>query len=421
MLKKLPSFILLAAILQPVFAQDAVPVSPFPQAVQNFPRQQFVTSDTNAEITEPPAVVIPPNPATGLLSNSPSNQNSTAPPLPMPVPVAPRIEPIIVNTTVPPATTVLPQAVQNDVSTGLPAAPQPAPVPLPDLIPPLVTQEYSTAPELAPNPAPVMSITPDLAPNPAPQMTVPQDLAPNPAPGLTTPPNLAPPLAPDLVASPVPSLSNSLNGQTRYLAIQQSATPLAGGIIETPFNSCQQMAATACLQASNPENFQNCISSLKNYPSCAQFLAFATAANFSKGDDVDLIQYNRDSGITLLHVSRALGNYPGDYYAIGPNGNVMNLTSGPEVSRIDIQKNVVFPQIIQAFPNAQLWSYVDQPPRVEVLPTGGMRVILRFTLLNGCATCAKAGYAFISYDFANNGTLKSVQLLSLEAMPVVPV
>lgn len=309
---------------------------------------------------------------------------------------------------------------------GHPAAPQPSPAPPADLIPPL-TQGMTDPPDLAPSSAADMTVPPDLAPHSAPDMLKTPDLAAPMAPSMTVPPDLAPPSAPDLVPSPLPAAAPALS-RPGPVSLEQAANPadsspqqvakfFNGGLVENAFTSCQRMASSFCTPATG-DKYQKCISRLKPYPACQQFLAFAGATQFDRGDDVDLIQNYKEAPINLFHVARFNANYPGDYYVIGVKGNFVNITSGPQVQEIDISKDIHYPQITQQFPKAQLWSYVDQPPVAQPLPNGGLRLVFRFSLLDGCASCEQAGYAFIAYDFTGDGQLKQAQLIALESKPV---
>lgn len=373
---KLCIAVLLFAANYPVVAQQMPPLN------QSYPVQQFVTSDT-----------------------SPSNEAASAASLNQP-PVAPA-----------PAY----------VAPGQPAAPRPAPAAPPDMAPP-PAPDMTTPPVLAPPSAPDMTIPPVLAPHSAPDMLKTPNLAPNPAPDMTQPPNLAPPSAPDLVPTPLPAPAPAL-GRIGQVPLDQAANPndtspeqitknFDGGLIENAFVSCQQAAYARCFRTDDSDKFQQCMDRLKPYPNCQQFLAFAGATQLGKGDNVDLVQYYKDAQINLFHVSRWEADYPGDYYVIGVKGDYTNITSGSQVQQLDISKDIHYPQIVQQFPKAQLWSYVDQAPVTQPLPDGGLRLVFRFTLLNGCATCEKAGYAFVGYDFSPTGAIKQVQLLSLEPLPV---
>lgn len=385
-MQKFHSYLSLLIFLVPglTFAQN----SPYPPVNQTYPTQQFVTS-------EPPPPAAP--------TNQSQTQTQTAP-VPS-QPLAPQVIPI----------------------EGAPAAPQPAPAPPSTIIPPLAP-DMTTPPELAPRPAPSMTVPPVLAPSSAAEMLNTPNLAPSPAPHMNVSPNLAPPSAPDLVPSPLPAPAPALNrpgpvppeqaANPADTSPQQVAQFFNGGFVENSFTGCQQMASSYCVSAIGTAKFQKCLTRLQPYPACQQFLAFAGATQFDRGDDVDLIQFYKEANLNVFHVSRPTANYPGDYYAIGVKGNFVNITSGPEVQQIDISKNIQYPQITQQFPKAGLWSYVDQPPVAQPLPNGGLRLVFRFTLLNGCGTCEHAGYAFVAYDFTSEGALKDAQLLSLQPIPV---
>lgn len=415
----------------PAFAQ----VPAYPPANQNYPAQQFVTGEPDT----PPVTVQSNDPSAGTLSNQPANQILKNPPAPNPA-VGPPAgvlsnEPanqVVKNPptpydysgqTPPNVGSYQNQAItqtQSNTAAGQPAGPQPAPAPLPNMVPPLAPG-ITTPPDLAPPSAPDMTVPPDLAPNPAPEMTVPPDLAPSPAPGITQTPDLAPPSAPDAVPQPMPEATSGLGGQNpsapgpSFLAGQPSANPLAGGLIEDAFTSCWRLASGFCITANSSDSYRKCLDRLKPYPACQQFISFANFTQFGKGDDVDYMNFYKDAQLYLFHIQRYQSDYPGDYYALGIKGNMINLTSGQAVQQIDISKDVLYPQLAQNFPKVGLWSFVDQPPVAQSLPQGGMRLTFRFTLLNGCATCEKAGYAFIAYDFNASGELTNTQLISLEA------
>lgn len=199
---------------------------------------------------------------------------------------------------------------------------------------------------------------------------------------------------------------------------QRPAGPndFAGGIDSQSFIVCAKMATGICLRAQTDKDFAACLGRLKQQPACDQFIKFAEIISYGLRDEVDLLQYYKEGQLTLVHVRRMGDTYPGDYYLIGANGHFLNVTAGAEIRGIDITKDVRYPQIASRFPKVQIWSVVSQLPVSGTSPTGGLRLIFRFELLNGCATCDLAGYANVAYDFSDTGVLQQVSLLSLESI-----
>src|SRR5690606_18772963 len=161
----------------------------------------------------------------------------------------------------------------------------------------------------------------------------------------------------------------------------------------------------------NEEHFKQCIQKMSGQESCQQFVSFAKLVGFDKNDEIDLVQYYDQAQVTLVHVKRQGESYPGDYYVMNASGKLMNITQGSAVQGINMMKDLRYPEIISKFAKAQIWSIVDRLPDASTSPSGGLRLIFRFSLLNGCETCDLAGYANVAYDFSNTGILQRVSLL----------
>ncbi|HVV69495.1 MAG TPA: hypothetical protein VHE99_10790 [Gammaproteobacteria bacterium] len=227
------------------------------------------------------------------------------------------------------------------------------------------------------------------------------------------------PLSPPVNPTPIGALPQAAEtgGQAVALspedAAQVAAPEFVGGIDRQPFIYCSRLSTVVCNQATNDTTFRSCLSTITQ-PGCKQYMSFAARAGFNRGDVVDSTQHIQQGQLDLVHVKRFGVNFPGDYYVIGAKGNFYNMTSGPEAQAINIKASPNFPMMQQRFAQPQLWSIIDNPPRVEALSTGGVRLVFRFKILNGCATCETAGYANVAYDFSADGVLTQVQLLSLD-------
>jgi len=191
-----------------------------------------------------------------------------------------------------------------------------------------------------------------------------------------------------------------------------AANPFADGLDITHFMECKQTSQNLCGNAKDPSEFATCLKRNQT-PICNQFVAFATRVGMSSKDDVDLIKHYQP--LDLLHLVRFGANYPGVYYTIGMNGDIVDLIFGPQMAGLDIRKDPHYAEIATRYPRVALFSIVDKLPKVFTLPEHpGIEVILRFQLLNGCHTCEQAGYAYVAYDFSKVGALQSVTIQSME-------
>lgn len=231
-----------------------------------------------------------------------------------------------------------------------------------------------------------------------------------PAPVLT--PQLpTPPATPTPGVMPAPSSTAPLGLNA---AEQAPENPFIGGLDIRTFLSCQQTTLAVCQRTKDLAEFQDCSKRVKA-PACKQFLEFAKMTGMAPKDNVDLIKNYKNGGLDLVHLVRFGANYPGVYYAIGTNGDVVDLIFGPQTQQWDIRKDPRYPEIAAKFPNVQLFSVVDKLPQSEVGPDGtGLRLIFRFQLYNGCHACERAGYANIAYDFSDTGVLQGSSVVSLE-------
>ena len=197
---------------------------------------------------------------------------------------------------------------------------------------------------------------------------------------------------------------------------QNDASPensLAGGIDITAFMQCKTLMVGLCHSAEDLQISQTCFSKIQT-PSCKQFSAFAKTTNMTGRDDIDFINHYASGHLDLIHLIRGGANYPGIYYTVGENGHVDDLIFGQQNQALDIRKSPDYAQIAEKFPKVELFSIVDQLPEIQQSPDGsGLRLILRFQLLNGCHACERAGYANVAYDFSNMGILTSTSILSM--------
>ncbi len=202
-----------------------------------------------------------------------------------------------------------------------------------------------------------------------------------------------------------------------FLVERPPVQEFVGGLNQNAFVACEKAVTQLCTRAPDIAQFQVCLNQFRAQPGCKQFSTFASLSGFAPGSFVDLMQHYKEARLTLLHLSRGGVNYAGDYYAVGADGNFVNLTSGPEAQAIDITKNVAYPALVERFSNVQLWSLVDQLPRASVPANGrGLSLVFRFLMLNGCISCERVGYAYVAYDFSELGALQNMRLLTLETL-----
>jgi hypothetical protein len=188
--------------------------------------------------------------------------------------------------------------------------------------------------------------------------------------------------------------------------------PLAGGIDIPNFIQCKELYRSLCQSLQDPTQLEACAKRIPQ-SGCKFFNAFAKATNMLPKDDVDVIKHYQQ--LDLIHLVRFGANYPGIYYAVGIEGNLVDLIFGPQTQGLDIRKDPHYPEIANRYPKVMLFSIVERLPKVEPAADGkGLRLILRFQLLNGCHACEQAGYANIAYDFSEKGALQASTILSME-------
>ncbi|MFT3741188.1 MAG: hypothetical protein QM752_00650 [Gammaproteobacteria bacterium] len=355
------SVTILLGIFQPyAFAQQDSSINPLSNLTQ-IPTQQFVTADDNsasaAPNTTPPAA-----PDVTPANNPPQQPIDNSPPADQPPPGPINMPPV--QDTAPPAEMVLDNALAQTIA---PSPPQTLPTP-------------PRAPQLQP-----VATVPGVVPNTTPSAST-----------------LETPASAEQVVNPTATPTN---------------VALSGGINSSTFNRCQKLIRTMCYNAVDANRYRLCLSTPVITATCQQFLSFVALTDFGPKDDIDVIQRYGPAKLDLIRVRRWGINFPGDYYAIGSNGNLVNIASGPEARAINIKQDVAYPKLAEQYPQAQLWSLIEGLPQQEVLPDGqGVRLTFRFKVLNGCSTCQLIGHANIGYDFTLEGDLKQVELLSLQSI-----
>jgi hypothetical protein len=305
----------------------------------------------------------------------------------------------------PPPTTVKSDSNQTATTSTAPTAAAPVATPAPVAAAPVATPAPVAAAPVA-APAPLVE-----APTPSASMPIPLQ----PASAVASPPPPPPP-----VVAPPSQLTTPATARALGLSVANGAPPvtdngLSGGLDENNLLRCQRLVNDMCKKAKDSSQFQNCLVQLKTQPVCSQFLSFAKATQLGLHDDIDIIKQYPQANLALIHVTYAGTDYPGVYYTLGTNGNLVDMIFGPQMQTVDIGKDPSYSAIVSRFPKVQLFSIVDQLPQITTPGNGrGLRLTLRFQLLNGCATCARAGYAYVAYDFAETGDLQQVKVTSLE-------
>lgn len=222
------------------------------------------------------------------------------------------------------------------------------------------------------------------------------------------------------VATPTPIQANANTNTAAALGLgainqaqQTPDNPLAGGIDINRFAQCKQVIFNLCRSARDLKQFQTCLSK-QQAPNCKQFIAFATKTDMYLRDNVDYIKHYDEGKLDLIHLTRFGANYPGVYYTVGINGDFTDLIFGQQNQALDIRKEVHYPQIAARYPKVQLFSIVDKLPEAQARKDApGLRLILRFLLLNGCHACERAGYADVAYDFSDSGVLQATTIFSM--------
>jgi hypothetical protein len=189
---------------------------------------------------------------------------------------------------------------------------------------------------------------------------------------------------------------------------------LVGGFDIPSFIQCKQIYTNICRTIQDPNKLDTCIKKIVQ-SECKPFIAFVKATSMSPRDDVDMIKHYKQ--LDLIHLVRFGANYPGVYYTLGTNGDLVDLIFGPQTQGLDIRKDIHYAEIAEKYPKVMLFSIVDKLPKVTSTTDGkGLRLILRFQLLNGCHACEQAGFAKVAYDFSEVGALQSTSIQSMEPL-----
>jgi hypothetical protein len=375
----LPYLFLLLIFPQRSQAQDQLSVAPSPYLDQQYPTQQFVVADPQ----EPPARV---SAADATTANSASVVSPSPPLTPVVVPTQNQSAPADAATDRDPYNAI----------TGV-RSPQPSPAALGE-------------PTYGPSP-----------PAPTPTNVNPQYQAEMPKVGLqfaqppANPPvqlptqNPAAPATNSLVTNPLGMASDEA-----MFAPSKPIVLFQGGLDDRMFIQCERMAAGACSQTKDNAKFTMCLAEISKQPACQQFVVFAALSRFGIKDDMDVFQKYNEANLTLIHLTRGGTQYPGDYFIVGNNGSFVDINTGREAQALDVTRDPNYPSISMRYPQVQLWSLIDRPPRIEPSVQGsGIKMIFSYQLRNGCATCDLVGYADAAFDFSDNGSLKKASLLGL--------
>ena len=86
-----------------------------------------------------------------------------------------------------------------------------------------------------------------------------------------------------------------------------------------------------------------------------------------------------------------------------------------------LKKDSTYLKIVGDYPDAAVWPgdrfHFDRP-KLESLPGGGQRFIVRYNLQNGCHACAHIGLVDFAFDFDRGGRFIGTSLVRV--LPLVP-
>lgn len=94
------------------------------------------------------------------------------------------------------------------------------------------------------------------------------------------------------------------------------------------------------------------------------------------------------------------------------NGSPRVVYLWPNVDKIDITRDRLYPSLKRQFPDITMWpmhGFMD----LRHLSDGGQRFVFSFVLLNGCRACDIAGSAEVAFDFTQSGRFLGASLLQL--------
>lgn len=177
------------------------------------------------------------------------------------------------------------------------------------------------------------------------------------------------------------------------------------------FFACKKQIVKSCgASAESYKQYQLCLKNLQVGDQCKPFLTFSKLSGMLVKDSIEITRSSNNPNIALIHLYRYGANYSGDYYIISKTGDFVNITG--TVNTIDATSDKNYTQIKQQFPKAEIWSLVEPNPEWNASPTGD-RLGFRFPLLNGCHACARAGYAYVDYNFDQTGKFLGTKLIQL--------
>jgi len=198
------------------------------------------------------------------------------------------------------------------------------------------------------------------------------------------------------------------------MALSQTLPEFANGFAIKDFQTCEKNVAAACDSATSYDQYQLCLNKITAASYCKQFAALAKFVGFSHYNKFDVVNTYNHGKLYLLHLVRMGANYPGDYYIINSQGELVQVTAYSTTKNIDIKSAANYSSIIKDYPQAAIWGIVDELPQFVTLAQGKVRFIVRYEMLNGCHACARAGYANVAFDFSKNGKFIGTKLIALE-------
>ncbi|HSN32225.1 MAG TPA: hypothetical protein VLU41_06035, partial [Ideonella sp.] len=117
------------------------------------------------------------------------------------------------------------------------------------------------------------------------------------------------------------------------------------------------------------------------------------------------------------------------FYPLRANENLGWLLVGADGAWVDVDDpeqrpweglahDATYRALLQAHPRLALFPgdrAGTREPRVEPLPDGGQRAVVRYRLTDGCHACALLGTASVGFDFDADGQFAGPTLLGVEA------
>jgi hypothetical protein len=174
---------------------------------------------------------------------------------------------------------------------------------------------------------------------------------------------------------------------------------------QAPLDTIKKLSVTCSQKAQNPSDYQDCeIQYMQQHGASAAALAFFKETHGWIND------YRRYGNLTVVQALVMAADHSDAFYIINPLGAMIDVDDYELLKTIDLSAAKSFQAILKKYPKAMLWFGNHNFP---IASKNKQRLIFKYQLKDGCNACARAGYAWIGFDFDKAGNLKEVKLLRL--------